>query len=259
MRTLLIASIVLTTVTAAANPIGVQVVLLPLNPGAVEGAYGALWRTSAWLHNGSSDNVRIGCEGDLLACPVVQAHSTVPLQNPWPGSHPAFFIHVRTANLFFSVPDNTLWFEMRVTDSVTAPGSAGTEIPLARLADFHSGTTVLPHVPLNGHSRLRLRVYGLIDGSAGVRAVGATSSSDLIVLSIPLTGSDSLANRPQRFPSYGETVLAPPSGSDDAMRIEITSVAPIWCFLTVTDNATQQLTTVSPATTEDVVISVAKQ
>jgi hypothetical protein len=259
MRTLLIVSLALTAMTAAANPIGVQVVLLPLNPGTVAGAYSALWSTSAWMHNGSSDDVRIGCEGDLFACPVVQAHSTVALQNPWPGSHPAIFVHVHTAGLFFSVPDNTLWFEMRVTDSVTAPGSAGTEIPLARLADFRSGTTVLPHVPINGHSRLRLRVYGLTDGSASVRAVGATSSNDLIAVSIPLTGSDSAANRPQRFPSYGEAVLAPSSGSDDAMRVEITSAAPIWCFLTVTDNATQQLTTVSPATTEDVVISVAKE
>jgi len=259
MRTLLIVSIVLITVTAAANPIGVQVVLLPLNPGIVAGAFGALWSTSAWMHNGSSDDVRIGCEGDLFACPVVQAHSTVALQNPWPGSHPAIFVHVHTAGLFFSVPDNTLWFEMRVTDSVTAPGSAGTEIPLPRLADFRTGTTVLPHVPINGHSRLRLRMYGLTDGSASVRAVGATSSSDLIVESLPLNGSDSFENRPQRFPSYGETVLAPPMGSDDAMRVEITSAAPIWCFLTVTDNATQQLTTVAPATTEDVVISVAKE
>ncbi len=242
---------------AHANPFGDLVVLIPLNPGHLAGAFDTDWRTTVWVHNSSDIDAVINCPSDLDQCSKIKAHSTIELQNPWTSTPGPFFLRIRAGIITPGPSADGVWVEMRTADVGTSARSAGTEIPLARPSDFRAGTLILPHVPVNNHSRLRLRVYGSSNGSATIRGIGSTSGQPLVASTLTLAGNDgNLAGA--RFPSYAEQLLSTPIGADDSMRIEITSTSSIWAFITVTDNDSQQFTVIAPANPEYVPISVAQ-
>lgn len=244
---------------ALANPSGVLVVLVPINPGTLPGAFGTNWTTTLWVHNASDVDGRIECAAaDPRICPVVKAHTTAEVANPY-GSSAPFFLRIPTGLVIPGPAFGSVSVELRTTDSATAAKSAGTEIPIARPSDFHAGTTVLPQVPVNDHSRLRIRVFAMGNGSVTVHGIGLTTNQEIVTVALPLTGGDSSLFQGARSPSYAEALLSPPIAPDTAMRVEFTSTLPIWGFVSITDNVTQQFTIVSPRTAEYVPISVAKQ
>jgi hypothetical protein len=276
MRRIILASaLLLAAVCASANPFGQLTVLVPLNPGTVAGANGTQWTTMLWAANTSDQDVTIACTpesvGVPLPCPLLKAHSTTSIVGvPVAGLiHQGFFIGVPDGFGPLQLPTvDSVSFSLRVTESVTAPHSAGTEIPLPRRSDFHNATIALAHVPVNATSRSRIRLYGLANGTATVRAIGVQSNQELFSAQITLAGVDTnpiQVQLPQgpapilRFPSFGELALpASFSGSDDAVRIEITpsgSLA-LWGFASVTDGASEQFTIVSPSQLEYLPISL---
>lgn len=254
LTTLLIAASVF------ANPSGRYVALVPINPGVVPGVGGSLWTTSLWVTNTADRDIPLLCESE--PCPLLKAHTTTLVEHPtFDVAHQGFFIQVPS---FFpdAIPPDTLFFELRSTDSVTAPESVGTEIPLVRMSAFTPTKTVLPHVPVNGHSRSRLRVYGTANGTVTVRVVGFKSNDELLTTTLTLTGIDpaKLADQPiLRYPSFAEIAL-PESydSSDDAVRIEIIPSANLsaWGFVSTTDNASQQFTIMAPTTPEYIALSL---
>jgi hypothetical protein len=276
MRRIMLASaLLLAAVSAFANPSGQLTVLVPLNPGSVAGANGTQWTTTLWAANSSDQDVTIACThfadgAPPTPCPVLKAHSTTSLGVPhFDVTHQGFFLGVPSGlgpNAVQS-PD-AVSFSLRVTESVTAPHSAGTEIPLPRRSDFHNATIALAHVPVNASSRSRLRLYGLADGTATVRVIGVQSNQELFTAQVTLAGVDpnpiqvQLPQNPSpilRFPSFGELSLpASFPGSDDAMRIEITpsGTLALWGFASVTDDASEQFTIVSPSHLEYLPISL---
>lgn len=246
--------------TVFANPFGRYVALVPINPGVVPGVGGSLWTTSLWITNTGDRDVSLVCESD--PCPVLKAHTTTLVEHPtFDAAHQGFFIQVAS-----SIPDpvlpGTLFFELRSTDSVTAPESAGTEIPLVRMSAFTSTMTALPHVPVNGHSRSRLRVYGTANGDVTVRVVGVQSNQELLRTTLTLSGVDpaKIVEQPiLRYPSFAEVALPESYNSgDDAVRVEIIPSANVsaWGFVSTTDNASQQFTIMAPTTPEYVPISL---
>src|ERR1043166_1667190 len=191
-----------------ANPSGAYVALVPINPGAVPGVGGSLWTTSLWVTNTSDKDIPLVCEAD--SCPLLKAHSTTLVEHPtFNVTHQGFFIQVPSSFISPVMPD-TLFFELRSTDSTTAPESAGTEVPIVRRSAFSTTTIALPHVPVNGHSRSRLRVYGTGNGDVTVRVIGVESNQELVTTTLALTGGDP-AKVPQepilRYPSFGELAL----------------------------------------------------
>jgi hypothetical protein len=247
-------------VSVFANPSGRYVALVPINPGAVPGVGGSLWTTSLWITNTADKDIPLVCESE--PCPLLKAHSTTLIEHPtFDVAHQGFFIQVAS---FFPDPvlPGTLFFELRSTDSTTAPESAGTEIPIVRMSAFSATETALPHVPVNGHSRSRLRVYGTANGNVTVRVIGVESNQELLTTRLTLTGADP-ANIQQepvlRYPSFAEIAL-PDSyvRNDDAVRIEIIPAANVsaWGFVSTTDNGSQQFTIMAPTTPEYVPISL---
>ena len=273
---MLASALLLAAASAFANPFGQLTVLVPLNPGSVAGANGTQWTTTLWAANTSDQDVSIVCTFAISEippppCPVLKAHSTTALPGvPEAGlTHQGFFLGVQGGfgpNAVQS-PD-AVSFSLRVTESVTAPHSAGTEIPLPRPGDFHNATIALSHVPVNASSRSRLRLYGLANGTATVRVIGVQSNQELFNTQVTLAGVDPNPIQVQlplgpapilHFPSFGELALpASYPGSDDAVRIEITpsgSLA-LWGFASVTDDASEQFTIVSPSMLEYLPISL---
>lgn len=234
----------------AANPISTGVVLVPINPGTVNGAGGSQWVTRLWAHNPTAADARIAASGDINAWPVVAAHSTRLLDVPYTDvSHPGYFLFTRSLNGFFAPPD--LWLELRTLDSASASHNAGTSIPLPALTDFRTGTIVFPNVPANGHAHIRLRIYATSDSAAAVRAFDGDQLLSSTVAG--LTGSDGPASLP-RLPAYAELELANGVVSDN-LRVEIDASAATWAFISVTDDATHEFTVVAPHLPPQVVLS----
>lgn len=234
----------------AANPISTGVVLVPINPGTVNGAGGSQWVTRLWAHNPAGADARIESSGDLNGWPVVASHSTAVLDVPYAGvTHPGFFLYTRSANGFFAPPD--LWLELRTLDSASSSHNAGTSIPLPALTDFRTGTIVFPNVPANGHAHIRLRIYATSDSAVAVRAFDG--SRQLSATVVGLTGSDGPASLP-RIPAYAELEVASGVVSDE-LRVELDASADTWAFISVTDDATHEFTIVEPHLPPQVVIS----
>jgi hypothetical protein len=243
---------------ALANPFGYLTALVPLNPGSAPGAFGAQWTTTLWASNNSDSDVKIACQTLGDPCLTLKAHATMAVPQQFADlTHPGFFVSVP---MFFigpnAVPPNGVSFDLRVTDSVTAPHSEGTEIPLVRPNDF-AQVVLIASVPLNGHSRSKLRIYGLANGSATIRATGNISNRDLLNTTVTLAGADA-PGPAMRFPSYAEIDL--PSGiapDDTAMRVEIDGTVNVWGFVSVTDDETQQFTIVTPQPMQYIPLSLA--
>jgi hypothetical protein len=261
---LFLIAILLLAASAFANPSGRYVALIPINPGSVPGVGGSVWTTSLWVTNTSDRDIPLFCEREVTdePCPILKAHATTAIPAPTVTvKHQGFFLQV-PSSFIEPVSPSTLFFELRSTDSVTAPQSAGTEIPIVRMSAITPNTSAIPHVPVNGHSRSRLRVYGNVNGNVTVRVVGVESNTELLTTTLTLTGADD-AKIPQepvlRYPSFAEMALPESyNSSDDAVRIEIVPTGNVaaWGFVSTTDNVSQQFTTMTPVTPEYVPISL---
>jgi hypothetical protein len=227
-----------------ANPFGFVTYLVPINPGVVAGADGTQWQTTLWFSNASDQEAQIVCDSPLT-CPTLRPHSTTSLTAPYANlQHQGFFV-AYVQHLVAGLPPNSVFGTLRTNDSASSPHSAGTEIPLVRPDAFHQAIT-LPHVPLNGHSRLRLRVYGYVDTRVTVRAIGLTTNSEVWSTTLQAKG----AGPALTIPSYAEIDVPSTFAGDDAIRIELTAgVADqvIWAFVSITDDESQQFTLVTPA------------
>ena len=256
--------LLLFSTAAFANPSGHLSVLVPVNPGSAPGAFGTQWTTKLWITNLSPVDATVACDTSP-DCPTVKTNSTAVLDaSPYANApHPGFFITIPVP-FPLQIGQENVWMSLRTFDSSTAAKSAGTEIPLVRIQDFTKSAFALPGVPANDHSRSRLRIYGIGNGTVNVRAVGLNTNQELMNVVAPLTGGDTPVNNffgvPEvRFPSYAELALPDFSASDSMVRVEITPAGGLltWAFVSVTDNESQQFTIVSPSQAEYVADSVA--
>jgi hypothetical protein len=242
---------------AAANPSGWITVLVPLNPGVIAGA-GTQWTTTLWASNTSGQTFNIDCRYGFVEpppppCDQLKAHSTQKIDYPYyPGydyetDHPGFFLRV-LSTFINPVPSDALDFTLSVSAGGFDSGGPGTDIPLVT-PDAFRNALALPRVPDNGRSRLRLRVYGMADGEVTVRAVGLLTNIEAWHTTLSLKGVT------DKVPSYAELDLSGFPRTDVAYRIELTSPVKVWGFMSITDNVTQQFTTVAPAQGEYIVRS----
>ncbi len=248
-KTLLVLALTLFSPAAFANPSGWVAVFVPLNPGVVAGAGGTQWTTNLWISNTSSQEFPVVCaiiaDGPLpIGCPNIPAHSTISYPVPYSAlDHQGFFLNILSLLVSNPVPADAIDVTLRTNDSVSAPHSAGTEIPVVLPSAFRNALA-LPHVPLNGHSRLRLRIYGMDDSDVTIRAVGLTTNSEVWRTTLSMKGSN-----PELYPSFAEVdILSSFNTADDALRLELTSAVKVWAFVSITDNGSQQFTIVTPST-----------
>jgi hypothetical protein len=224
----------------------------------VQGAYGSVWHSELWVLNTGDETVQLDdlgpscsfdCPGEPI--PPQRAIAATAIRGLIFNGIPGAILRASS-----SVADN-LVFQSRFFDSSRINASAGASLPVVRESQTPSGDIHLLGVPVSPQYRQMLRVYTFdqVPGrSARVRiyAVSAEGFGD--------TGTDPLLADvvvPIRFaatftqPGYaqlGEIQSLPALQGHDFVRLVITPGGPfkIWAMVSLTNNATQEVTVILP-------------
>jgi hypothetical protein len=157
----------------------------------------------------------------------------------------------QTIGKLFYVPkgDHSLAASLRVWEVTRQGENHGVEIPVVRREDFDEESIALVSVPTDPKFRLTLRVYGLNRGST---FVNVTWDGNLVQLPLQFSNNifePSYAVMTDFTPAPGRTILPfvnvlveVPRGPGGA----VIPGTPIWAFITVTNNETQAITTITP-------------
>jgi hypothetical protein len=156
-----------------------------------------------------------------------------------------------TGHLFY-VPkgDHSLAASLRVWEVSRQSENHGVEIPVVQRQDFDEQAIALVGVPTDPKFRVMLRIYGLNQGSQvvnvsfggrQVRVPMYWSNSDFVPSYTDFSDfTPEAGNAP--FPEKLNVLVEVPRGPDGA----VIPGTPIWAFITVTNNETQQITTITP-------------
>ena len=214
-------------------------VLLPVFIN-VAGAHGSFFVTELTIVNTGTAPAVVR---HLLACatlcpPVEDATVTVPpggSSSPaiQPTGAPGLLLYVETAEL------PHLNFSLRVRDLSRNADSAGTEIPVVRLEEWRS-TVALPNVPSQSGFRSTLRIYGRESGPVTVRYIRSSDGKEIGTQMVELQAPQSAA-----YPAYVE-IRELPSASEAMHVVVLGHGRAIYALLTLTNNRTQEITTISP-------------
>jgi hypothetical protein len=241
---------------------GYEQVLLPVYlDGIVPGANGTQWRTDLWIRNNSSKNVALApwtCpEGE--ACPPVfpLTYTLLPglsIHNipadPTPNGNPGRLLYVSR-----ELPSDVS-FGLRFADISRASVNGGTDMPVIRESEFLTQRSQLFNVPLDDDFRVLLRLYDAAQTRAMFRvAVYAQTTADTQPLhTVVLQAASAETGDFRTEAAYAQFDVTELLHLDhqawpEAVRIEITPVTPgsrYWAFASVTNNATQLVTLVTP-------------
>jgi len=230
--------------------------LAPIAIDGVAGPFGALWTTELWVHSDSDKDVALqpavcsgllgifDCGGDRM---IVKANSArmLPAIGQSPGAIGLFLYPPREVSAQIS-------FDLRLVDRARL--GSGTSLPVVRESALRRGKLTMLNVPADTvRVRKRLRIY-------------SSYSAELIVRVYDLDTGRQLAER-QLFKALPTDPTGPPllaaTIDDDVfpnaaaagatrLRVEVEQTPPppgtsaFWAFISVTDNATQQVTVITP-------------
>ncbi len=241
--------------------------LLPvvLQPGA-SGAFGAFWQTELWVRNGAPNSVYIfpfydGCQlptGCGFLEPTPSGSTFQPQSVTWAGKGAiqGTFLHVEKGF------EDQVSVQLRVRDLNDEEQGFGTELPVVSEEEFRTDRNVLLDLPVRPGYRTTLRAYSLdpvIDPSVVVRVYGLSEDWRLPIPNVPL---------PQLLSEQTHELLISPPGIrkfvPDYLQLEVDQAAfapwrrvmleiipategmRIWSFASVTNNITQEITTITP-------------
>jgi hypothetical protein len=207
-------------------------ILLPILTPPVDGAYGSRFETTFSAFNTSNQMIPI--EGltrfcDTL-CPVnpVEVEPSRDLREDvvldLTGT-PGRFIYLRRSEA------ESLSMNLRVQDVSRDALNFGTEIPVVRWSEVRPGPLTLTGIPVDSRFRQALRIYSTEEMIVLVSVGGIHRP---IILQ---RGRDDFEPAYGVFDDFpvGRVVITPLSGT-----------AKFWAFVTVTNNETQAITTISP-------------
>ncbi|MEO8381386.1 MAG: IPT/TIG domain-containing protein [Acidobacteriota bacterium] len=225
--------------------------LLPVFTPPVTGAFGSEFRTDfrASLVHGDSANIFGLARQCVILCvegPDIP-HSLTP---EFPELDVTRIEPVGTPGQFIYVPREELGraaMNLRAYDTSRAAQNFGTEIPIVREGDFFSSseTLALVGIPSDPRFRKTLRVYGAGQYGAG------------LVVSIEGNGvkTDHSISVPPSSPTHpGYVELSSFPTGTGYLTVTIYNPVPhgivpaseIWAFVSVTNNETQHITTITP-------------
>lgn len=230
-------------------PQNFEQVLLPVFAPPVNGAFGSEFHTSLRIANNGRDYASIfGLEpvciiGPCSEIPAWQSYEINPDAEITP-----------SAVAYNGAPGRFLWaernekvdlsFNLRVHDVTRSDTNFGTEIPVVRENDWTINKLVLLGIPTDPRFRNTLRIYGKHPFIAKV-TIGSRAPVNL-----PLSDTHTIFDVPYAttsdFPVDRGTIRvvieALPIFSPTIGPIE----EPIWAMVTVTNNDTQTITTITP-------------
>lgn len=225
-------------------------VLFPIFTPPVSGAFGSEFRTTA----------RVASRGEPLDLYGVDTNCTTidpPFlpENPFRVGATEFVLPTacsQSVGRLFFVPRERagdLVANLRVSDVSRLAQSHGVEIPVVRQDDFTTGRIVLLGVPIDARFRHTLRIYGLPGGSQFVNVVvnGVTRG-------VPLQSGQGLFEPSfATFTDFPTPAQLPAGQSTVTVVIEdplggrgIVPPTLVWAMISVTNNDTQQITTITP-------------
>lgn len=240
------------------DPARMQAVLIPIVADSGRpGAYGTYWRTELSLINNAPVDVLaftldpVLCRLPECAPPLVSsgAARTIPLDAAT--SLPARMLYIERAWA------DQIHFQLRVQDMSRQSETWGTSVPVVREDEWLTDEFSFTRVPVRDDFRVALRLYAPRRQHAEV----------LVTIESELGGTDlPLAELPVRLryfddpgtedfpqvPAYAEilnldSLFEPREG--DRLRVTIRPLTPdlrYWATISVTHNATQHVTVLSP-------------
>jgi len=224
-------------------------VLMPIVAGG-PGAFGTNWIAESWIADSGVDPVDVrlsACQLLISPCPPFIHLPPAGRQFPLAPDHsamPGAFIYIPKWAL------SQVHLNSRVVETSRQSDQWGTELPFIRTADFVRDVLLL-NVPNDSRFRTRLRIYGASYSpqAARIRIWPATSDLPLVDQNLTLAGFVTIL--PVTFPTqpaYAEIALDSYTNlpGNGPLRVEITSEAPAWAFASITNNATQLVTTITP-------------
>lgn len=219
--------------------------LLPVFIEPVKGAYGSEFRTELHgLNAGRNQLLPVwGLETACRPSPPVCNWLTEPMVTLEPGvfgadlnDYPAY--QTGTPGRFIEVPreqKDDFSVSLRVYDTSRSAENFGTEIPVVRTTDFYRTRFALPGVPLDPGFRNTLRLYAT--GPTTVQLLVGNDIHD-IQLRAGAHVFDPAYAQFTAFPAGSGTVRVLVAGEENGPAV--------WGFITVTNNATQHITTITP-------------
>lgn len=237
-------------------------VLLPVyTDGKVSGQHGSEWQTTFWIHNEGGANLLLApwdCPDNTICLPVFpmtkilqphESHRGLPVFFRVPNANPGRMLYVSRGGNFAA--------NLRLADTSRRAIDGGTEIPVVRERDLHSRTLNLLNVPFAGESRILVRIYDVALGSSSFKVSiygqdEGLKSVKIYETEVKATTSDTGDFRVQ--PAYAqvsgfESSIILPVVPPEALRVEVTPLSEgsrFWAFASVTNNATQHVTVVTP-------------
>lgn len=231
-------------------------ILLPVIASDTPGAYGSIWSSSLTVHNGADTAAQFeypfGCTIGTCIFPVdIAPHETsdVFLLARQPAATPGLLVEV-------SLPESPSFaFNLRTQDLSRQSLTWGTEIPAVRESEALTGVTHLLNIPTDGRFRILLRVYEFDSRPQSivhVRVLPMTSNVAIADRDLALALPDVEIFNRRVYPGYASLqgiVEIPGVAGQQAIRLEISPVTEglrYWAFVSVTNNETQHVTTITP-------------
>jgi hypothetical protein len=236
-----------------------DVVLVPLTSSNVPGAHGSTWSSELRIFNASHIPLRLpGPEEVIQELPydpavVVGRHETKQV-----------FLNQRQAGVdgaFLYVPKPLAYapkMSLRVRDTSKNAASLGTDIPVVSALDA-GGDLTLIDIPVASQYRATLRIYSFTEApmQIGVTIYPEDGLTAIDQYTVRLHGIVNVEYDP--FPAHPAYIALDPltpavRAAGDRVRIELTNYhqnlspppPPIWAFVSITNNETQQVTAVMP-------------
>jgi hypothetical protein len=242
----LLFSLVFSSSLFAADPFPNERILVPLLTPPVHGAFGSEFHTRLGIYNhfeNPIDVVGIAPPCILSACPTPRTtiEPDSELGDIELSGAPGRFIYVLASQA------KHLSFHLRVHDVTRAALNLGTEIPVVRERELTTGTISLVAVPAGSRFRNTLRIYATASTFLWVSFTdGVEKFQRTVTLAPGRDGFEPAFAMVSDFPTFASgaqlvtvTIEPPPTANPLPQP-------PYWAFISVTNNETQAITTITP-------------
>lgn len=233
--------------------------LVPLGTGQVPGANGSLWSTELTVFNRAAHPAVL--TGGVFHPFILDPPPVTPVVEPGETeSVEVYAVNSDGAFLWVARPlaDN-VHFSLRVRDVSKNAQSWGTAIPLVPHEDFHDMVRLID-IPTDSRYRATLRIYHwAASGPQSVQVRIYVPGQTEPALQFEAGSSAPLPNVQTDFaanPATARIDLLTPEvrALGPRIRIEVDNgsppisppAPPVWAFVSVTNNETQQVTTITP-------------